>query len=54
MTITVLKAMTIPLRHWLWGWSWFDADKPLKTTSTDYYTVASDATCPPRPPTGFT
>lgn len=19
-----------------WGWSWFDADKPLKTTSTDY------------------
>src|SRR4029453_19265410 len=21
-----------------WGWSWFDADKPLKTTSTDYHT----------------
>jgi Cytochrome P460 len=21
-----------------WGWSWFDADKPLKTTSTDYKT----------------
>jgi hypothetical protein len=20
-----------------WGWSWFDADKPLKTTSTDYH-----------------
>lgn len=20
-----------------WGWSWFDVDKPLKTTSTDYY-----------------
>lgn len=19
-----------------WGWSWFDADKPLKTTSTDF------------------
>jgi hypothetical protein len=19
-----------------WGWSWFDADRPLKTTSTDY------------------
>jgi len=19
-----------------WGWSWFDADKPLKTTSTNY------------------
>lgn len=19
-----------------WGWSWFDSDKPLKTTSTDY------------------
>jgi hypothetical protein len=19
-----------------WGWSWFDADKPTKTTSTDY------------------
>jgi hypothetical protein len=19
-----------------WGWSWFDADKPLRTTSTDY------------------
>jgi hypothetical protein len=19
-----------------WGWSWFDADKPVKTTSTDY------------------
>lgn len=22
-----------------WGWSWFDADKPLKTTSTDYKTA---------------
>jgi hypothetical protein len=21
-----------------WGWSWFDADKPLKTTSTNYKT----------------
>jgi Cytochrome P460 len=21
-----------------WGWSWFDADKPQKTTSTDYKT----------------
>jgi hypothetical protein len=21
-----------------WGWSWFDADKPLKTTSTSYKT----------------
>jgi hypothetical protein len=21
-----------------WGWSWFDADKPLKTTSVDYHT----------------
>jgi hypothetical protein len=21
-----------------WGWSWFDADKPLTTTSTDYKT----------------
>jgi hypothetical protein len=21
-----------------WGWSWFDADKPLHTTSTDYHT----------------
>jgi hypothetical protein len=21
-----------------WGWSWFDADKPTKTTSTDYKT----------------
>jgi hypothetical protein len=21
-----------------WGWSWFDADEPLKTTSTDYRT----------------
>jgi hypothetical protein len=21
-----------------WGWSWFDADKPLRTTSTDYRT----------------
>jgi hypothetical protein len=21
-----------------WGWSWFDADKPLKTSSTDYHT----------------
>jgi len=21
-----------------WGWSWFDADKPLKTTSTEYHT----------------
>jgi hypothetical protein len=21
-----------------WGWSWFDADKPLQTTSTDYKT----------------
>jgi hypothetical protein len=21
-----------------WGWSWFDADEPLKTTSTDYHT----------------
>jgi hypothetical protein len=20
-----------------WGWSWFDADKPLQTTSTDYH-----------------
>jgi cytochrome P460 len=20
-----------------WGWSWFDADKPLHTTSTDYH-----------------
>lgn len=20
-----------------WGWSWFDADEPLKTTSTDYH-----------------
>ena len=20
-----------------WGWSWFDADKPFKTTSTDYH-----------------
>ncbi len=20
-----------------WGWSWFDADKPLRTTSTDYH-----------------
>ncbi|MDI4239394.1 hypothetical protein OZ411_42140 [Bradyrhizobium sp. Arg237L] len=20
-----------------WGWSWFDTDKPLKTTSTDYH-----------------
>ena len=39
MTITVLKAMTIRARHWLWGWSWFDADKPLKTTSTHYYTL---------------
>jgi hypothetical protein len=22
-----------------WGWSWFDTDKPLKTTSTDCHTV---------------
>jgi hypothetical protein len=21
-----------------WGWSWFDAGKPMKTTSTDYHT----------------
>ena len=25
-----------------WGWSWFDADKPLKTTSTDYHSRLSE------------
>ena len=37
-----------------WGWSWFDADKPLKTTSTDYRSDCQGCHVPPRPPTGFT
>jgi hypothetical protein len=37
-----------------WGWSWFDADKPLKTTSTTIIPIARGATCPPKPPIGFT
>lgn len=37
-----------------WGWSWFNADKPLKTTSTEYHSDCMDATCPPRPPAGST
>jgi hypothetical protein len=30
------------------------ADKPLKTTSTDYHSDARGATCPPKPPIRFT
>jgi hypothetical protein len=37
-----------------WGWSWFDADKPVETTSTEYHSDCMGATCPPRPPAGFT
>jgi cytochrome P460 len=29
-----------------WGWSWFDADKPLKTTSTDYETACKGCHLP--------
>jgi hypothetical protein len=28
------------------GWSWFDADEPLKTTSTDYHTVCQGCHVP--------
>jgi len=31
-----------------WGWSWFDADKPLKTTSTDYKTDCRGCHLPAR------
>jgi hypothetical protein len=31
-----------------WGWSWFDADKPLKTTSTDYKTDCQPCHIPAR------
>lgn len=37
-----------------WGWSWFDADKPLKATSTEYHSDCMSAMCPPRPPVGST
>ena len=29
-----------------WGWSWFDAGKPLKTTSTDYRTACKGCHLP--------
>ena len=31
-----------------WGWSWFDADKPLKTTSTNYKTDCQGCHVPAR------
>jgi hypothetical protein len=31
-----------------WGWSWFDADKPLKTTSTDYHSDCQGCHLPAR------
>jgi hypothetical protein len=31
-----------------WGWSWFDADKPSKTTSTDYKTDCLSCHVPAR------
>lgn len=31
-----------------WGWSWFDADKPLKTTSTNYKTDCQGCHLPAR------
>jgi hypothetical protein len=31
-----------------WGWSWFDADKPLKTTSTDYHSDCQGCHVPAR------
>lgn len=31
-----------------WGWSWFDADKPFKTTSTDYKTDCQACHVPAR------
>jgi hypothetical protein len=31
-----------------WGWSWFDADKPLKTTSTNYRTDCQGCHLPAR------
>jgi hypothetical protein len=32
-----------------WGWSWFDADKPLKTTSTDYKSDCQGCHVPAQP-----
>ena len=31
-----------------WGWSWFDADRPLKTTSTNYRTDCQGCHLPAR------
>jgi cytochrome P460 len=35
-----------------WGWSWFDADKPLKTTSTDYKADCLSCYVPRKTPIG--